>query len=264
MSIRTSRWPAGVPNWADLSVPDLTAVLPFYAAVLGWDYFDAGEDFGGYRIAHIAGNATAGIGPAQDGMPPAWTMYFASEEVDATAAAITANGGRLLMPAFDVGDLGRMCVAADPSGAVFGVWQAITNIGASLTNAPGGLTWEDLRSTDPTAAQVFYQAVFGFTLESLEMAGADYRLFQLPDESFPLGGMGGMMGAPAGTPSHWLVYFGVADTHAAADAAVSAGGAVLAAPFDPPYGTMAALTDPAGAVFWIVSTTGEGTPDRSG
>ena len=67
----------------------------------------------------------------------------------------------MLLAPGDVGPLGRMLIAADPTGAVFGVWQAGTHIGAGLVNRPGGLVWEDLRSPEPERARAFYRSVFG-------------------------------------------------------------------------------------------------------
>jgi uncharacterized protein len=64
--------------------------------------------------------------------------------------------------------------------------------------------------------------------------------------------MGGMMGAPAGTPPHWVAYFSVADADAAAAAATAGGGAVLGDPHDTPFGRMVFLTDLNGAVFAVV------------
>jgi predicted enzyme related to lactoylglutathione lyase len=263
MSIRTSRWPAGVPCWADLTAPDLAAAKTFYGAVLGWTFADSGEEYGGYAIAQVKDAAVAGIGPQQGEMPAAWTLYLAADDVDAAAAAIGQHGGTVLLQPGDVGPMGRMCIAADPSGAVFGVWQAGEHIGAGLVNEPGGLTWEDLRSTDPDAARAFYTAVFGHVTTPLETAGPDYTTFALPGSpEIPLGGMGGMTGAPEGTPSHWLAYFAVADADAAVAAAGANGGSVLAAPFDTPFGRMAALADPAGATFWIARTDGSNQPHR--
>ena len=266
MTIRTKPWPPGVPCWADLSVPDVDAVKPFYNKVLGWSFEDMGAEFGGYNLAQVKGAPAAGLGaqqPEQQGQQPAWTLYFASDDIDKTADAIIENHGTMLMPPSDVGPVGRMCIATDPTGAAFGVWQAGQHIGAAIVNEPGGLTWEDLRSSDPDTARPMYQAVFGFRCDPMPDAGPDYTPFFLPGEDAPLGGIGGLMGAPAGTPSHWLVYFGVEDTEAAAAAATAAGGGLLAPPFETPYGHMAAITDPAGAVFWVVQTTGEDQPDRS-
>lgn len=106
---------------------------------------------------------------------------------------------------------------------MFGVWQAGIVIGAELVNEPGGIAWEDLRSTDHEAAHTFYSQVFGYDLRPLPEAGPDYLTFHLSQDPAPLGGMGGMFGAPEGTPSHWLVYFSVSDADAAVSAAQSNG-----------------------------------------
>jgi hypothetical protein len=175
-------------------------------------------------------------------------MYLASDDADATEKAVLANGGVVVLPAGDVGTFGRMLVATDPSGAAFGVWQAMSHIGAGIYNEPGGLTWEDLRSTDPDAARAFYSAVFGYQTSALPGAGDDYTTFEFSPEH-PLGGMGGMMGAEGS--SFWLVYFSVRDASAAVAATEAAGGSVLTRDFDTPFGRMAGLADPAGASFWV-------------
>lgn len=263
MSIRTSPWSAGIPCWADLMAPDVAAAKAFYADVVGWSYQDTEAEYGGYALAEARGAAAAGIGPQREGARTAWTLYLASDDADTSAEAVRKHGGTVLLPPGDVGPLGRMFVAADPTGAVFGVWQAGTHIGAGIVNEPGGLTWEDLRSPEPSAARDFYSAVFGYRTEPLPDAGPDYATFALPDERAPLGGMGGMMGAD-GQPAHWVVYFGVADAAAAAAAAEQGGGSVLTPAFETPYGRMAGLADPAGAAFWVVETEGQRQPDRSG
>ena len=266
MTTRTSPWPPGSPCWTDLSAPDVAAAQAFYGAVLGWSFRESGEEYGGYVLAEVGGSPVAGIGRMQgDQQRPSWTLYFASEDADQTAATVGENGGTVMVPPMDVGSLGRMLIASDPAGGVFGVWAAGEHIGASLVNEPTGLTWEDLRSTDPDAARPFYGAVFGWEFHALEAAGPDYTTFHLAGDPAPLGGMGGMFGAPEGTPSHWLVYFNVGDADATAEAASGNGGQVLAPPFDTPFGRMGALVDPAGAVFWLAQVNpDQPMPDRSG
>ncbi|MGF1662600.1 MAG: VOC family protein [Kineosporiaceae bacterium] len=251
MSTRDTAWPAGTPCRADLASPDVGAARDFYGAVLGWSFTESGEEYGGYLMADVAGSSVAGIGPQQDGSPNAWTLYLASDDADATAAAVTPAGGSVVVPPMDVGDLGRMIIAADPSGGAFGVWQARRHIGAQRVNEPGALTWEDLRSTDPDAARAFYAGVFGFREEAADGAPDDYRMFALPGGD-PLGGIGGMTDGAEGLPSHWLVYFGVPDADSAVAVAESHGGRALAPAVDTPYGRMAALSDPTGAVLWVV------------
>jgi predicted enzyme related to lactoylglutathione lyase len=263
VSTRTSPWPEGVPCWTDLTVPDVRTAIDFYSAVLGWEFADPDPEYGGYAIASVKGHPVAGVGPQmQFGVPATWTLYLAADSVDDVAGRITGSGGTMLLPPGDVGPLGRLLVAADPSGAVFGCWQAGTHIGAGLVNEPGGLTWEDLRSSAPGAAQEFYRSVFGYRTEPMAEAGPDYALFFRGDEQAPLGGMGPTFGEDR--PSHWLVYFGVADTRAAAAASEQAGGRVLNPVFDTPYGPMATLADPAGAVFAVVQSSAAEQPDRSG
>jgi uncharacterized protein len=262
MSLRTRPWPAGTPCWADLATPDLEQAKTFYGAVLGWDFVDAGPEYGGYVTAQARDVPAAGMSTPMEGMPAGWMMFFATDDADKTAAAIGEAGGSVLAPAMDVGPLGRMALGADPTGAAFGVWQAKAHLGAGIASEPGGLCWEDLRSTDPEAARPFYGAVFGHAFQELPAAGPDYSTFHFPNDPAPLGGMGGMMGMPPGTPSHWTIYFGVADIDAAVAAAEKHGGTIMASPFETPYGIMSAIEDPAGAYFWAMQTDWSQMPDR--
>ena len=241
--------------------PDVATARAFYEAVLGWSFADSGDEYGGYVIAQAQGAAAAGIGPLPQGARPAWTLYFAADDADAAAAAVSRLGGTVLLEPGDVGPMGRMFIATDPTGAPFGVWQAGEHIGAGVVNEPGGLTWEDLHTTEPAAAREFFGGLFGFRFEEIPDAG-DYRIMFRPGEDFPLGGIGPLLG-DEGTP-HWIAYFGVTDADAAASAAEGSGGSVLAPPYDTPYGRMAGLVDPAGAVFFIVQDTSGNQPDRSG
>lgn len=251
MPTRDTPWPAGTPCWVDLSVPDLPEGVDFYARVLGWTMVDSGAEYGNYHIAHVDGRAAAGIGPAMaEGQPSAWTVYLASDDVDATAKLVTEHGGSLLFEPMDVAGNGRMAIAADPAGAAFGIWQALGMIGAGVYNEPGGLSWEDARLTDVDAARRFYTGVFSYSYQPIEGAPEDYQTFHL--DGPPLGGMGGMMGAPDGTPSHWLPYFGVADADAAVAAVEQGGGTVLTPLESTPYGRMGTVTDPFGAVFAVI------------
>ncbi|MGN6243137.1 MAG: VOC family protein [Motilibacteraceae bacterium] len=267
MSLRTSPWPAGVPCWVDISVPDVERTKAFYTAVLGWSYAGGEPEFGGYLTAQARGAAAAGIGPRRDGAqadePAAWTMYFAADDAAAVQADVERLGGTVVLPTMEVGPLGRMLLAMDPTGAPFGVWQAGEHIGAGVVNESGAFTWDDLRSPDPASARSFYGGLFGYRFGDVPGAGGDYQVFVLPDEQAPLGGMGGLVG-PEGTPPHWVVYFGVADAVAAALAAEAAGGAVVMPPFETPFGRMAGLRDPDGALFWTVESAAQEHPDREG
>ena len=261
MSTRTDPWPAGTPCWVDLSVPDVEGAVAFYAAVLGWTFVDSGPDYGNYQIAQMDGRAAAGVGPImQEGQPSAWTVYLASDDVDATAKLIGEHGGSIYAGPMDIPGNGRMLIAADPTGGVFGVWQQTGMIGSALIDEPGAFVWDDVRLKDVEAGKRFYADVFGLRYSPLGPEGddmPDYETFTQPggSEERPAGGMGGMMGAPPGTPSHWLAYFAVADTDAAVSAVGDGDGRVLMSPEDTPWGRVAVVTDPFGAVFGLIGPT---------
>ena len=266
MSTRTDPWPAGTPCWVDLSVPDVEAAVAFYADVIGWTFVDTGPDYGGYQIAQMDGRAASGVGPImQEGQPSAWTVYLASDDVEATAKLIGEHGGSIFAGPMDIADNGRMLIAADPTGGVFGVWQQTGMIGSAVVDEPGAFVWDDARLHDVEAGKRFYADVFGFRYAPLgpDVGGgpADYETFSVgndPAGDRPAGGIGGMMGAPPGTPSHWLAYFTVADVDASVEAVGDGGGTVLRVPEDTPFGRIGVVTDPFGAVFGLHSAPAGG------
>lgn len=246
MTTRTTPWPAGMPCWADTMTDDVPATQAFYAAVLGWSFGKADAEFGGYSNASLGDRLVAGVGPLMEGSRSAWTVYLATEDIEATARSVTTHGGTVIGGPHPVGDLGHMLIASDPTGATFGAWQAGVHTGSQVANEPGSLMWEDLRSTDPGAAIPFYERVFGYETRRMQDAGPDYRTFHLPGDDAPMGGMFGDDG-----PSRWLLYFAVADAVAAKAAALDHGG--QAGDGNPsPYGFMQPLTDPAGVGFVVI------------
>jgi predicted enzyme related to lactoylglutathione lyase len=258
MPFTDTPWPNGAPCWVDIAVPDLPAALGFYGAVLGWSFVDTGEEYGHFALCQTEGHAAAGIGPVmQEGQPSFWTVYLATDDVDATTKLVTDGGGSVLAGPMDIPDTGRMAVCADATGGVFGLWQAAGQVGIEVFNQPGSLVWEDARLTDVDRGREFYRGLFPYTFGEVPgMPLGEYGTFDLHGR--PMGGMGGTMGAPEGTPSHWLAYFGVESVDASVAAATERGGTVMMAAQDMPFGRMAVLTDPFGAPFAVHQEIGEG------
>ena len=89
-------------------------------------------------------------------------------------------------------------------------------------------------------------------------AGVDYYELRRAD-GVGVGGMMQMEGDqwPAEMPDHWMVYFGTADTDAAASRAAELGGQICVPPTDiPDVGRFAVLSDPQGATFSIIKFAG--------
>jgi hypothetical protein len=254
MSERTSYAP-GTPCWVDLGTPDIDAAVEFYGGLFGWDVpeTETAEQTGGYRQAMLRGKPVAGVMPLmQEGQPPAWSSYVSVDDAEATAAKVTDAGGTVIAEPMEVLDLGKMAIFAEPTGAVFGIWQPGTFIGAETVNEPGALSWNELNTRDPDAAKSFYGAVFGWTFEDHDMGEmGTYTELKLGEDS--VGGMLDMRGrVPDEVPAHWLTYFAVEDTDAALETVKGAGGGVAFGPVDIPAGRFAVVHDPHGAMFSVI------------
>ncbi|MGW1994631.1 VOC family protein [Embleya sp. NPDC001921] len=250
MSEWTSRYPTGVPCWVDLGVPDVEAGLAFYRGLFGWEGEVGPAGMGRYTTCTLGGRPVAGLMgrvPGQEG-PVAWTTHLAADDADAVMRRVGAAGGTVVAPPTDVSTSGRTAVAADPTGAVFGVWQAGDHNGAGVVNEPGAVVWNELYTPDSARAKKFYTAVFDFTYEDMSDADFDYATFHV-------GGVlrGGMAGARNGPPAHWAAYFAVRDADETVDRVDSLGGKVLRGPEESPYGRLAAVRDPQGAVFNVIA-----------
>ena len=257
MSERTSYEP-GVPAWVELSgIPDLEKAIDFYGGLFGWDVPESenAEQTGGYRQAMLRGKPVAGMMPLMgEAQPTVWSTYVSVEDADATAAKVKEAGGTVMVEPMDVMDLGKMAVFVDPAGAVFGIWQPGTFIGAEIVTEPGALSWNELNTRDPEAAKAFYGAVFGWDFEDNDMGEmGTYATLKLGGDM--VGGMLDMAGrgVPEEIPAHWQVYFAVENTDATVEQAKQGGGNVMVEPMEVPAGRFSILTDPHGASFAVIA-----------
>jgi predicted enzyme related to lactoylglutathione lyase len=251
------KYAPGTPCWIELSTTDLDAALRFYGAVLGWG-FDSGAlpDGNEYVMPHLRDRAIGGMyarpGDQKD-IPPRWLLFVAVNDADDTASRVTALGGRLTDPPYDVMDSGRMAVLQDPTGATVALWQAGRAIGSRVTNEPGAFSWAELATRDAHRAATFYCGLFGWDVK--EAPDGSYTEFQVDDQS--IAGMLTMDERHGDAPPHWLAYFGASDCDAAAALVESKGGRVEMPPTDiPNVGRIAVAADPQGARFalWAEAT----------
>lgn len=242
------------PIWFDLMTRDAKAAREFYHKVIGWEYDISGPEMGGYAMARRGSDVCAGIGQMQpeDTYPPSWTSYFGVTNADATAKAITAAGGQVIVPLMDIGGQGRMAVCQDPTGAVFGIWQPKEHLGATLIGEPGAMVWSEVNTRDAAAAAAFYCKVFGLRDEVMDMKGTPYHMLNTAEG--PACGVMQMTKEFGEMPPHWMVYFGVEDADRAKAKVEAAGGKVPFGPFDSPYGRIIVVMDPQGAAVSLIET----------
>lgn len=246
---------ANKPAWVDLGTKDAAGARAFYAKVFGWDiHVSPDPQYGGYGRAQLRGKDVAGIGPTMSpDQPSAWAVYVGTDDADALSKRVVAAGGQVVMPAFDVGDQGRMAVFADPGGAVISTWQATTMSGFQ-TEGANAYSWAELNSRDVAGALPFYRDAFGWALKT--SANPDFAYTEFLHDGVSIAGATAMSElAPAAMPNYWLVYFGVDDVDAATRTAVEAGGKAMLEPMDFPGGRMAMIADPQGAIFGLLRLT---------
>ncbi len=246
--------------WVDLMTSDAAGAKKFYSALFGWDLEDMPMGDGGtYTFANVRGKGVAAMAQMspdmqKGGMPPVWQSYVCVQSADDVQKNVEAAGGKVLMPALDVLDVGRMCVMQDPTGAIVSAWQPKKHKGAALINEPGAFCWNELLTRDTDAAQKFYTRVFGWKPETTPMPSGAYTMFKVGER-----GIGGMMKMPeqaAAAPAHWGVYFAVQDCDASVKKAKELGAAVHVPPTDiPGVGRFALLQDPQGAFFNVIKLT---------
>jgi uncharacterized protein len=245
------------PVWIDLSSTDPTKAREFYSKLFGWDAEPEKDPAaGGYAIARLAGKDVAGIGGTQDpNAPSAWMVYIGTKDADALAKKIEAEGGKVVAPAFDVMDVGRMAVFQDPSGAFISAWQPKSMDGFEVMRKAGAYSWAELNSRGFDKAENFYKKVFGWSTKKSPMGEGqpEYTEFQLSGESIA-GGMEMNSMVPKEVPSYWTVYFGVTDVDKAFAKATGLGASEMVAPQDFPGGRFALLSDPTGAMFGLLTT----------
>jgi predicted enzyme related to lactoylglutathione lyase len=145
-----------------------------------------------------------------------------------------------------------MMVAQDPTGAVFGVWQAGTHHGAQLANEPGTFQWNECETRDVAAAEEFYKAVFGYSVHHLDMGQEEpYRMFMFG--AHRVAGLFKITDEMGDVPPNWMTVFAVTDSDVAAAKAQTLGGKLLYGPMDIPVGRFAVLQDSTGAAFQVVA-----------
>jgi len=248
----------GTFSWPELSTSDPAGAKQFYTTLFGWTAHD--QEMGGgppYTILRKNGKdigALCSINPdaAKAGVPSHWLSYVSVESADQSAARAKQLGGNVHAGPFDVGDLGRMAVLQDPTGATFAVWEAKKHIGAGLLDETGALTWTELLTRDTKQAATFYTGLFPWSTEVKPMGNMDYTLFKRGEAM--AGGLFEITPEMGPMPANWSVHFQVDDTDAATAKAVGLGAKVVMPPMDVPnVGRFAVLFDPQGAPFSIMA-----------
>jgi hypothetical protein len=255
--------PPGDFIWYELMTPDSEGAKAFYDAVVGWDIEPQPAGPMDYRMIRRSDGGNAGgvlrltEDMASHGARPVWLGYIYVEDVDATVASIERAGGKALMPAFDIPDIGRIAMVTDPQGAPFYVMKPIPPAekpeAKSDVFSPDALqrvSWNELVTSDRETARRFYGEQFGWTSDEFMPMGelGEYRFWD--NHGVRLGAVCGPI--PDEQP-HWRYYFRVSSIAKAKETAEASGGIIYMGPHEVPGGDWIIIgKDPQGAEFALV------------
>jgi len=109
----------GAFSWNELMTSDIKGAKSFYSKMFSWQLEDFDKEMP-YTVAKINDQESAGMmsmPPEASGMPPMWGAYVTVDDVEASAKQAVELGGKILLEARDIPDVGRFCVIGDPQGA---------------------------------------------------------------------------------------------------------------------------------------------------
>ena len=129
--------------------------------------------------------------------------------------------------------------------------------------------WYELCANDPVVAAAFYGAVLGWRARDSGQPGMDYKMWLVGDHA--VGGMLKINSAMAtgGMAPVWLGYVDVENVDASVAGIVAAGGEQHIVQTVPGVGRMAMVSDPQGALIYVMTPNGDGPspsykPDHPG
>jgi predicted enzyme related to lactoylglutathione lyase len=107
-----------------LNTSDPDAAARFYGELFGWAIDQVSAEPQAYWSIENAGGLNGGMMALPPGTPapPHWLVYFTVADLEASAAAIAAGRGQVVVPATPV-PAGRFLVARDPQGAHFALFE---------------------------------------------------------------------------------------------------------------------------------------------
>lgn len=242
--------------WFEHLSADTVAARKFYDALFGWH--TEAVPMGGPEPYPLIMNGSEGIGgfrSAPPGAPTMWMSYLSVRDVHVAHAAALAAGGQSLMPPTAFAPVGEGATLADPTGAVFAVWTSAQGDRPDLTPTPmGDWIWNELMTPDEKKALVFYERVFGYSHDTMDMGPQGTYYLLKTGETM----RAGLMHAPMpDTPPLWMPYVAVPDCDATAAKARTLGAQVIVQPTDiANVGRFATLLDPQGACIAFLQPSG--------
>lgn len=252
--------PNGTPTWLEYTADGLEPSIRFYERLAGWSIEDADEISPDYHAAvnvegRVAGMMdTTNMGSSDvDSCPPMWDVYLAVDDIGARLTKVRAAGGQVVLEPREMPGVGTFALVRDSIGCLVGLWEDGGFEGFPDAMSAGNPCWFEIMSMDVDETRRFYTEVFDVDYPAMPGdEGPSY--FTNGDAATATSGLCDAQDwFPEGTQSFWRWYLAVDSADDAAALTEQLGGKVLDGPMDTPYGRVASIADPAGAILQINS-----------
>lgn len=240
--------PVGSIGWIEFAANRETGNA-FFSTVFGWQ-FEPYMD--GYDIYAVPAGVGGGYRNAGEGDIPV-LVFIVVADIDASIAALQAEGGELLLAKEPVGE-GSIAVVTDCSGNPLGLTDLTTPLdyhpdpfGDPALLVPNAFCGIEIYGGDLETARGFYSRHFGWSME--EPAG-EYMGFGAP------AGVGGVFQSHS-PQAAYVMYIWVEDVDPVLEAVAANGGSVLGEPGRAEGSPVFAyFNDPGGIMFGLMAPEG--------
>ncbi|MBL0215711.1 MAG: VOC family protein [Myxococcales bacterium] len=248
-------FPSGRFVWFEYVSKDLPKAQGFFGELFNWKTQQKpapGLPGGQYTMIAAGEHTIGGYVPTPEGAPAHanWLAHLQVESAATTIATIKVAGGKVLMDAMKMGDMGTYAVVADPLGGAFALWQPAKAEAAEYRGVAGTFCWNELYTEDVARSVSFYETIGGFKDAPMEMGPmGTYHVLN----SFEKGRAGIMKSPMPGIPQHWMPYVQVASADQTLEKAKRLGADIkVPANSVPGVGRLGVLLDPQGASIGIL------------
>jgi uncharacterized protein len=109
----------------ELNTTDIAKAKTFYGSLFDWKLEDAEMPGGTYTMIGVGDDGVGGGMQQQPtpGAPSQWMPYVLVDDIQASTGKAQSLGGKILMGATEIPNMGWFSIVQDPTGAVFGLWK---------------------------------------------------------------------------------------------------------------------------------------------
>jgi predicted enzyme related to lactoylglutathione lyase len=218
--------PYGNIVWYTLVTPNLQESVAFYRSIFDWEITAAEARGQQVALVRYQGRPIASMVEIQGADAGLWVASVSTPSVKEISAKFTANGGRVILKAFNIQNTGKQVVLEGPLGEKLGFIENPAQPISQPTNGPQEWIWTELWSTNTDLSRDFYQKVFNASITENENTDKPYWFINRGGKKVA----GILPNAAEGASSQWVPYVNVQDIPGFYDGLKKANAQILLGP----------------------------------